>query len=257
MSNTIDINADLGEGDAFDRELLGLVSSANISCGAHAGSQRDIQQAIRWALENGVIIGAHPSYPDREHWGRRSLSLSAQQLRATLMSQLQWLEAQVRELGGQLQHIKPHGALYNDAARNAALAVQIVSCVKAFDPSLVVIGLAGGSLLNAGEKAGLCIAAEAFVDRRYQADGSLVPRSHPLALINNEQEALTQAVALACHLPIKTVDGSMISIKADTLCIHGDSAHALQFAKGVKAALSAQGITIRSLPRNKLVSQQH
>ena len=250
MSRSIDINADLGEGDAFDRELLMLVSSANISCGAHAGSPQDIKQAIGWALENGVIIGAHPSYPDRDHWGRRSLSLSAEELRATLMSQLQWLETQVRELGGQLRHIKPHGALYNDAARNAQLAGQIAACVKSFDPSLFLVGLAGGHLLNAGERAGLRVAAEAFVDRRYQADGSLVPRSHPLALIESEEEALNQALAFANHLPITAVDGSLISIKADTLCIHGDSAHALQFASVVKSALTSQGIAVRALAHN-------
>jgi UPF0271 protein len=250
MSRSIDINADLGEGDAFDRELLMLVSSANISCGAHAGSPQDIKQAIGWALENGVIIGAHPSYPDRDHWGRRSLSLSAEELRATLMSQLQWLETQVRELGGQLRHIKPHGALYNDAARNAQLAGQIAACVKSFDPSLILVGLAGGHLLNAGERAGLRVAAEAFVDRRYQADGSLVPRSHPLALIESEEEALNQALAFANHLPITAVDGSLISIKADTLCIHGDSDHALQFASVVKSALTSQGIAVRALAHN-------
>jgi len=247
MSRSIDINADLGEGDAFDRELLMLVSSANISCGAHAGSPQNIEQAICWAIENNVVIGAHPSYPDREHWGRRSLNLSAEELCTTLMSQLQWLEAQVRELGGQLRHIKLHGALYNDAARDAQLAGRIAACVKRFDPSVILVGLAGGHLLNAGKRAGLRVAAEAFVDRCYQADGSLVPRSHPRALITNVEEALSQAVALASHLPIKTIDGSLISIKADTLCIHGDSAHALQFAQAVKAALLSQGIAVRAL----------
>ncbi len=252
MTHTIDLNADLGEGLAFDHPLLELVSSANISCGAHAGSPQDIQQAIRRAIENGVSIGAHPSYPDREHWGRRSLSLSAAQLRATMMSQLQWLETQVRELGGQLQHIKPHGALYNDAARDAQLAGRIAACVRSFDPSLILLGLAGGQLLNAGERAGLRVAAEAFVDRRYQADGSLVPRTHPLALIESEEEALNQALALANHLPVTAVDRSLLSIKADTLCIHGDSDHALQFARAVKAALLAQGISVRSLTCNQL-----
>jgi UPF0271 protein len=250
MSRSIDINADLGEGDAFDRDLLMLVSSANISCGAHAGSPQDIEQAIRWAIENNVAIGAHPSYPDREHWGRRSLSLSAEELCTTLMSQLQWLQTQVRELGGQLRHIKPHGALYNDAARDAQLAGLIAACVKRFDPSLILVGLAGGHLINAGDRAGLRVAAEAFVDRRYQADGSLVPRSHPLALITNVEEALSQAVALASQLPIKTIDGNLISIKADTLCIHGDSDHALQFASVVKSALTSQGIAVRALAHN-------
>ena len=124
--------------------------------------------------------------------------------------------------------------------------------MKSFDPSLILVGLAGSQLLNAGERAGLRVAAEAFVDRRYQPDGSLVPRNHPLALIESEEEALKQALALANHLPITAVDGSLISIKADTLCIHGDSAHALQFARAVKSALLAQGISIRSLTRHQL-----
>lgn len=252
MNTGIDLNADLGEGGDFDRELLTLVSSANISCGAHAGSEHDIQQAITWALECGVVIGAHPSYPDREHWGRRSMSLSAGQLRDALMSQLQWLEQQVNNLGGALQHVKPHGALYNDVARDVHLAEQVAQCVKDFDPSLVLVGLADGALIQAGKNAGLTVAAEAFVDRRYQANGTLVPRSHALALIDDTQEALNQGLAFIHGSPIKTIDGHLISIKADTLCIHGDSAHALRFARALQTALVAQGIHIQALVNRQL-----
>ncbi|MDP1756341.1 MAG: 5-oxoprolinase subunit PxpA [Pseudohongiella sp.] len=252
MNKCIDLNADLGEGGDFDRELLTLVSSANISCGAHAGSEHDIQQAIKWALECGVVIGAHPSYPDREHWGRRSMSLSAGQLRDALMSQLQWLEQQVNSLGGALQHVKPHGALYNDAARDVHLAEQVARCVKDFDPSLVLVGLADGALIQAGKNAGLTVAAEAFVDRRYQADGTLVPRPHPLALIDDTQEALNQGLAFIHASPINTLDDHLISIKADTLCIHGDSAHALRFARAMQTALVAQGIHIQALVNREL-----
>ncbi|MDP2285918.1 MAG: 5-oxoprolinase subunit PxpA [Pseudohongiella sp.] len=252
MNTGIDLNADLGEGGDFDHELLTLVSSANISCGAHAGSEYDIKQAITWAIERGVVIGAHPSYPDREHWGRRSMSLSAGQLRDALMSQLQWLEQQVHNLGGALQHVKPHGALYNDAARDVHLAEQIAQCVKDFDPSLVLVGLADRALIQAGKEAGLTVAAEAFVDRRYEADGTLVPRSHALALIDDSKEALNQGLAFIQGAPIKTIDGHLISIKADTLCIHGDSAYALRFARALQTALVAQGIHIHALVNREL-----
>ncbi|TFH71674.1 5-oxoprolinase subunit PxpA [Gammaproteobacteria bacterium LSUCC0112] len=251
MNRHIDLNADLGEGGAFDRELLTVVSSANISCGAHAGSEQDIRQAIRWAIENGVVIGAHPSYPDREHWGRRSMTLSAEQLRDTVMAQLQWLERQVNELGGELHHIKPHGALYNDAAGDAQLARQIARCVKDFDPSLILVGLANSQLLTEGKQAGLKVAAEAFVDRRYRVDGTLVPRSQAQAMIEDTTEALAQSMALIHGSPINVLDGHMISIKADTLCLHGDSAHALAFATALRTALLSQGIHILALANNQ------
>lgn len=252
MNIGIDLNADLGEGGDFDQELLTLVSSANISCGAHAGSEHNIQQAIRWAIERGVVIGAHPSYPDREHWGRRSMRMPAGQLRDTLLSQLQWLDQQVSDLGGVLQHVKPHGALYNDAARDLQLAAQVAQCVKDFDPSLVLVGLADGALIQAGKEAGINVAAEAFVDRRYQADGTLVPRSHARALIDDSQEALNQGLAFIHGSPIETIDKHLISIKADTLCIHGDSAHALTFARALQTALVAQGIHIQALVKREL-----
>lgn len=237
MSRMIDTNADLGEGGEFDQELLTLVSSANISCGAHAGSEQDIRQAIAWAIENRVTIGAHPSYPDRENFGRHSLLIAPAVLRKSLMWQLHWLETLVNEAGGRLQHVKPHGALYNDAARDLKLAELVAHCVRDFDPSLVLVGLAGGKLLDAGQAVGLRVSAEAFVDRRYQADGSLVPRSHECALITDTMEALDQALRIAAGEPVATVDGGRIQIRADTLCIHGDSAHALEFARAVNQIL--------------------
>lgn len=243
MNRVIDINADLGEGGDFDHELLSLVSSANISCGAHAGTEQDIRQAIQWAIENNVAIGAHPSYPDRENRGRRSLVIAPAELRSSLMQQLHWLTIMVKEAGGRLRHVKPHGALYNDAVHDYRLAELVADCVKEFDPSLTLIGLAGGSLLDAGVAAGLDVKAEAFVDRRYQADGALVPRSQPHALITDTQEALTQALGIVTGQPITTLDGSSLQIRADTLCIHGDTAHALEFARALSSGLSAQGVT--------------
>lgn len=243
MSRAVDINADLGEGGDFDHELLTMVSSANISCGAHAGTEQNIRQAIEWAIKNKVAIGAHPSYPDRENWGRVSLVITPAELRKSLMWQLHWLETLVKDAGGTLRHVKPHGALYNDTAHNQQLAELITRCVGDFDPSLTLVGLAGGRLLAAGRAAGLNVCAEAFVDRRYQADGTLVPRNHERALITETQEALAQALNLIRGECITAIDGSRIQISADTLCIHGDSAHALEFARALLSALSVQGVT--------------
>lgn len=239
MKPAIDINADLGEGGLYDRELLALVSSASISCGVHAGSEQDIRKAIAWAIKNNVSIGAHPSYPDRETQGRRSLNIAAADLRISLMAQLHWLETLVYEAGGSLRHVKPHGALYNDAARNRDLARLIASCVRDFDPALTLIGLAGSEVLTAGQAAGLQVRAEAFVDRRYQADGSLVPRSHAQALITDTAEALAQAMCFINGDAVTTVDSQQLTVHADTLCIHGDSAHALEFAQQLLRQLSA------------------
>ena len=179
------------------------------------------------------------------------MTLSAEQLRDTVMAQLQWLERQVNELGGELRHIKPHGALYNDAAGDPQLAGQIARCVKDFDPSLILVGLANSRLLTAGKQAGLKVAAEAFVDRRYRVDGTLVPRSHAQAMIEDTNEALAQSMALIHASPIKALDGHMISIKADTLCLHGDSTHALAFATALRTALLSQGIHIHALANNQ------
>ncbi|MBU2097416.1 MAG: 5-oxoprolinase subunit PxpA [Gammaproteobacteria bacterium] len=245
MKTAITLNADVGEGDPFDHELLKLVNCANISCGAHAGTEHDIRQAIAFALQNKVSIGAHPSYPDRENRGRLPLTLPPEKLRESLMYQLNWLQALVQQAGGTLTHVKPHGALYNDAARDDELAKLIADCVRDFDPSLTLVGLAGGKLLEAGQAAGLQVSAEAFIDRRYQADGSLVSRKHPLALINDIQEASEQALCLAHARAITAIDGSELVINADTLCIHGDSAHALAFAGAVASLLSAQGVLVR------------
>jgi len=246
MINCIDLNADLGEGCGFDRELLMLVSSANISCGAHAGSEADIRAAINNAIKQGVNIGAHPSYPDREHWGRRSLFMTADSLYASLMSQLQWLDAEVRAAGGKLHHVKPHGALYNDAARDPALADLIAFCVKEFDPTLSLCGLAGGAMIPAARDAGLSVLAEAFADRHYQSDGTLVPRAHANAMIEQMDTALAQALAIIHGHPFAALDGTPVTVAADTLCIHGDGPNALAFAQQLCSALKRADIRVRA-----------
>lgn len=252
MRHVIDLNADLGEGGLFDQPLLTLVSSANISCGAHAGTEQTIRNAVLHALQHNVAIGAHPSYPDREHTGRRSLLMPATELRDSLMTQLEWLAELVTAAGGQLTHVKPHGALYNDAARDMTLAVLLADCVSDFNASLTLVGLAGSRLLAAGHAAGLSVCAEAFVDRRYQTDASLVPRSDPRALITDTREALSQALCLATGEAITAIDGSRLHISAQTLCIHGDTEHALDFARALRLQLSSQRVSVRRLTGENL-----
>lgn len=242
----IDLNADLGEGGARDAALLALVSSANISCGAHAGDEADIREALRLAIKHGVRIGAHPSYPDRSNMGRTAMTMSADALQQSLLIQLGYLQSLALETSSTLQFVKPHGALYNQAARDFTLAMQVVTAVKLFDDSLVLVGLAGSQLLAAGRKAGLPVCAEAFVDRAYQADGSLLPRSHADALIKDTALAVQQALDIITEQRVRTQDGKMIEVVADTLCIHGDTPQALSFARALHKRLGEAGIQVRA-----------
>lgn len=241
----VDLNADLGEGAPDDAELLALVSSANIACGWHAGDARLMHATVGAALERGVAIGAHPSYPDRENFGRSEMQLAPADVRADLIYQIGALDALVRAAGGRLHHVKPHGALYNQAARDPALADAIAGAVLDVNPSLAVYGLAGGELLRAAERAGLRAVAEVFADRGYRADGSLVPRSQPGALIEDEEASLAQTLALVRDHQVRAVDGSTVSVNAQTVCLHGDGAHALAFARRIRDRLTAEGIAIR------------
>lgn len=243
---TIDLNADLGEGAGHDADLLPLVSSVNISCGAHAGDDIDIVSALEQATQRQIAIGAHPSYPDRDFLGRRSLTMSPTELRATVLAQLESLSERAIRAGSRLQHMKPHGALYNDAAVHKELAQQLCEIVTEFDRGMIVVGLAGGQLLDAARDAGLPWRAEAFVDRRYQADGTLVSRSHPAALLTNEAEAVAQAMSIIQHRQVATLDGGNLNVTAQTLCIHGDTPGALLFARQLRAALDAAGIDVRA-----------
>lgn len=242
----IDLNADLGEGGARDAQLLALVSSANISCGAHAGDEADIREALRLAIKHGVRIGAHPSYPDRENMGRTAMTMSADALQQSMLSQLDYLQSLALESSATLQFVKPHGALYNIAARDFSLATQVATAVKLFDDSLVLMGLAGSQLLAAGREAGLQVCAEAFVDRTYQTDGSLLPRSHADALIKDTALAVQQALDIITEQRVRTHDGNVIEVVADSLCIHGDTPQALSFAKALHKRLGEAGIQIRA-----------
>lgn len=240
----IDLNVDLGEGCAFDEALLPLVSSANIACGWHAGDAATMQQVVRWALDRGVAIGAHPSFPDRENFGRSEMQLPPEEIRAGMLYQIGGLAAIARSEGGWLAHVKPHGALYNQAARDPELARVIVDAIRAFDTDLAVFGLAGGELIKAARAVGMRAVEEVFADRGYNPDGSLVKRGTPGDLIDTDDAALAQTLMMVREQKVRAIDGTLVPINAQTVCLHGDGAHALDFAKAIRARLQAEHITI-------------
>lgn len=240
----IDFNADLGEGAASDAELLTLVSSANIACGFHAGDASTMLTCVRAALKNGVAVGAHPSFPDRENFGRTAMQLPPETVYAQTLYQIGALSAIVQAEGGVLRHVKPHGMLYNQAAKDPALADAIAKAVFAVNPTLILVGLAGSELIHAGTRHGLATRQEVFADRGYQSDGALVPRSQPGALITDEDQALAQTLEMVQRGRVRSVDGKWANVTAETVCLHGDGAHALAFARRLRREFTAQGIQI-------------
>ena len=242
----IDLNADLGEGCDNDEALLALVSSANIACGWHAGDAKTMRQCVRWALQNGVAIGAHPSFPDRENFGRSEMNLPADEVIAGMLYQIGALAAITKAEGGRLAHVKPHGALYNQAVKDPLLADALCEAVKRFDPSLKFFGLAGSGMIEAATRAGLQPVEEVFADRAYNPDGSLVSRKLPGALIESDAEAIAQTLSLVRDHRVTAVDGSTVSVNAQSVCLHGDGAHALEFAQRIREKLASEGIAIRA-----------
>jgi len=242
----VDLNADLGEGCGSDRELLQLVSSANIACGFHAGDAQTMRQSVRWALEFGVAIGAHPSFPDRENFGRTAMQLPPETIYAQVVYQLGALAAITQAEGGKMVHVKPHGMLYNQAAVEPELADAIARAVKAVDPSLRLVGLAGSELIRAGERLGLTTRQEVFADRRYQSNGNLVSRSQLDALIETDQQALEQTLSMILQKQVISRDGIAVPVQADTVCLHGDGEHALAFARSLRATFAEKGIDVKA-----------
>ncbi len=255
MKRTIDLNCDLGESFGAwrmgaDADVMPCISSANIACGFHAGDPDTMQRTVALALAAGVAIGAHVSLPDLVGFGRREMRVSPAEAHAMTLYQIGALAAFVRAAGTRLVHVKPHGALYNMAARDVALADAIAAAVRAFDPSLRLVGLAGSELPRAGERAGLAIAHEAFADRRYRDDGMLAPRGTGGAVIDDIGIAVAQALAIARGDRITTQSGGTLVLQADTICVHGDRADAGTFARRLHAALDDAGIRI-SPPRTE------
>ena len=248
LAQSIDLNADLGEhdGDGYssDALLLDVVSSANIACGKHAGSLEVMRRTVALAYERGVSIGAHPGYPDREGFGRRETGLSLEHILESFEKQIQNLQACCDAEGARLRYVKPHGALYNRASKDAELASLLADSVARIDSSLVMLALAGSLLESESQSHGLRAAAEAFIDRGYMKDGSLVPRDRDGAIIENPDVAAARAVRLATMGTVKTIDGDIISVKADSLCVHGDSRNAFHTVRLAREKLEEEGFSI-------------
>ncbi|WP_246796202.1 5-oxoprolinase subunit PxpA [Burkholderia perseverans] len=240
----IDLNADLGEGCGADEALLGLVTSANIACGWHAGGAQAMRDCVRWAVSRNVSIGAHPSFHDPENFGRKEMDLPAGEIYAGVLYQLGALSAIAQAEGGRIAHVKPHGALYNQAARDARIADAVVAAVHDFDPSVAVFGLAGSGFVAAARRAGLAAVEEVFADRGYRADGSLVPRGEPGALVDDEAAMLARTLEMVRDRRVRAVTGEWVALNAQTVCLHGDGPHALAFARRLRDALEQAGVTL-------------
>lgn len=243
----VDLNADLGESYGAwkigaDAELLPLITSANVACGFHAGDPQVIAQTVALAKRFGVKVGAHPGYPDRQGFGRRAMALSPVEIRADLLYQIGALGAFCRAEGVPLHHVKPHGALYNRAEVDAAAAEAIAEAVWAFDSGLVLYAPPGSQLQRAGEARGLKVWCEVFADRGYRADGTLVPRGEPCALHTDPAVAEAQVMQMLTEGTVTAVTGERVRVRAETVCLHGDGAHAIAFARRLRERLIKEGL---------------
>jgi len=243
----IDLNCDLGEGAGHDAELMLLITSANIACGGHAGTGDTMRAAVELALRHGVAIGAHPGLEDRPNFGRKELSVTPDEARALVRRQFEALDRIARSCGARIGHVKLHGALYNISSRDAAVAKALASAGREADPQLGLFGLAGGELLSAGRACGLRVASEVFADRNYEPDGSLTPRSRPEATISDGTVAATRALRMIREGVVVAADGTRVAIAADTICVHGDGPHAVDFAWRLRQELTAGAILVRAL----------
>jgi 5-oxoprolinase (ATP-hydrolysing) subunit A len=229
----IDINCDMGEGVGNEEQLIPFIKSANIACGYHAGNAATMRQVIQLCLQHNVKIGAHPSFLDRENFGRTAMKLSSKEIYILITEQLKIINAIALEMGAMLHHVKPHGALYNMAAADSALAKIIAQAVKDFDASLIYYGLSGSVMITEAKKIGLQTFNEVFADRTYHYDGTLTPRSKPNALLTNLNDVQQQVLKFIKENKVTSVTGQDIFVQADTICVHGDGVHAVDFAKAV------------------------
>lgn len=233
----IDLSADMGEGTPGEDAIWPLINSANVACGGHTGDVASMREAARRARDHGVRFGAHPSYPDPENFGRKSLDITRSELLASLAEQLESIRAIARREDVDLRHVKPHGALYNDAHRDEGLAESIVEAIREVDPALALVCSHSSAMARVARAAGTPVIREAFADRRYAPDGSLVPRGEPRALLN-VVEAAEQAALLASDGVIVALDGSRVTIPFDTICIHADMGHAVERLHAIRARLA-------------------
>ncbi|MGO4529986.1 LamB/YcsF family protein [Paenibacillus sp. 2TAF8] len=250
-SYKLDINCDLGESYgayhmmmSSDEAILPLITSANIACGFHAGDPAVMRLTVERAMAHHVAIGAHPGLPDLQGFGRRMMEITPREAYDMVVYQIGALDAFVRASGGQLHHVKPHGALYNMAAANANLAEAIAEAVYKVQPELFLYGLAGSELITAAKRIGVRGVNEVFADRTYGSDGRLTPRSHEGALIERPEQALDQVIRMIKDRVVISTDGAPVPIIADTVCIHGDGSHALTFAQEIRHMLEDEGVTL-------------
>ena len=244
MVTSVDLNCDIGEGFGSDAELMRFISSANIACGFHAGDEATMMRTVELAIEHGVAVGAHPGFADRANFGRTEMDLAPVEGRRLILDQLEALVVVCDRLGTKIRHIKPHGALYNQSARNRELARAIAEAVREFDPGLIFYGLSGSLMIEEAERTGLRTASEVFADRAYQSDGSLTPRSRPDALIDETETSLTQVLDMIKYGRVRSTDAIMVPIKAETICIHGDGPNAVAFTRLIHERLTSEGLKI-------------
>lgn len=248
---TIDLNSDLGEGYGAwrmgdDAAMLDIVSSANVACGFHAGDPAGLLRTLKAAAERGVTIGAHVSYPDRVGFGRRDMDIAAADLTADVIYQIGALQGLAAAAGTTVRYVKPHGALYNRIAVDAVQGAAVIAAIKAVDPTLVLMGLAGAPILEQAQAAGLAVVAEAYADRAYTAAGHLVPRREPGAVLHDASAIAARMVRLATEGVIEAIDGRVIRIDAESICVHGDSPGAVAIARELRGRLEAEGLKVAS-----------
>jgi 5-oxoprolinase (ATP-hydrolysing) subunit A len=241
----IDLNCDMGENIGNDEDIMPYITSANIACGFHAGDEMSMRMTVRLAKQHGVAVGAHPSWKDKEGFGRREMSLRPEEVEWVILEQIKALAEIARSEGVELRHVKPHGALYNQAAKDEPLAAAIAKAVQRSSRELILVGLAGSKLIEAGVEAGLNVANEGFPDRNYSPDGTLVSRKQPHAIIESPEDVAVHAVELARN----GIDFAGRWVRMDTLCLHGDHPQAAQNARVVRGRLEKDGIQISTLYR--------
>ena len=254
---SIDLNCDMGESFGAwtlgsDAELMDYVSSVNVACGFHAGDASVIRKTVQTAIAKGVAVGAHPSFPDLQGFGRREMKMSAREVFDIVLYQVAAVKGICEALGGKLHHVKPHGALYNQAAKDSDLARAIAEAVKAIDENLILYGLSNSRLIAEAERLNLKTASEVFADRTYQADGSLTARGEPNALIADADESAAQVLQMIREKSVTATGGEMVSIKAETVCIHGDGTSALEFARTINRKLTAAKILIQPISSGRV-----
>lgn len=257
MGRSIDLNCDMGEGAGSDEEIMPFVSSVNIACGFHAGNPGMMRKTVHLAVEHGVAIGAHPGLADFAGFGRREMPVTPQEAYSLVLYQVGALAVFAHAAGASVTHLKPHGALYNMATKDAGIAQAIAKATRDFDPACILVGLAGSELIRAGLAAGLTTASEGFADRTYQSDGSLTPRDTPGALIHDPAVAAEQVLKIVLQGTVTSLQGTDVSLGADTICIHGDSPGAANLVQAIRQRLFNEGIEIQCLTQVTSSRKQH